>query len=160
MAEEASASPLASVLDSPTSREEDGEDSDLVSRGEGDPDVCPVARQFRAGLVTPIPADTARRLARSSAALSASISWSKADLPVETAKRGLIEGAIMAHTHGTTSLAERTQPQGRSTESLYYLIANRWQESRPTDKQGLYLLSPSFSIFVLKQRIAAPLTLV
>ena len=36
-------------------------------------------------------------------------------------KRGLIEGAIMARTHGTTSLAERTQPQGRSTESLYYL---------------------------------------
>ena len=27
----------------------------------------------------------------------------------------------MARTHGTTSLAERTQPQGRSTESLYYL---------------------------------------
>ena len=88
MADEAFASAHTSVLDSPTSREEDGEDSDLVSRGEEDPDVCPVARRFRAGLAAvPIPADTARSLARSSAALSASISWSNADLSVETADR-------------------------------------------------------------------------
>ena len=36
-------------------------------------------------------------------------------------KRGLIEGAIMGCTQGTTSLAERLEPQGRRTESLYYL---------------------------------------
>ncbi len=66
----------------------------------------------------------------------------------------------MARTHGTTSWAERTQPQGRSTESLYYLIANRWRGSANGHKQGLYLLSPPFFIIILKQRIAAPLTLV
>ena len=35
---------------------------------------------------------------------------------------GFIEGEIMACTQGTKSLAERLKPQGRRTESLYYLL--------------------------------------
>ena len=63
----------------------------------------------------------------------------------EFLKRGLIEGAITACTQGTTSWAERSEPQGRRTESLYYLIANRWQESRPTDTNKVM---PTKSVFL------------
>ena len=129
MAEEASASPLASVLDSPTSREEDREDSDSVSRGGEDPDVCPVARRFRAGLATPIPADTARRLARSSAALSASISWSNADLPAETADR-MNEVAIEG-LKGASSL----DPPAREGSRLFVNEVN-WSKAEAVEGPG------------------------
>ena len=73
-------------------------------------------------------------------------------LDIVNHKRGLIEGAIMARTHGTTSWAERLEPQGRRTESLYYLSLIVGERAGQRTQTRVMLTKSCFPIFIPKQR--------